>query len=165
MPGAVPAEDAKGGRGAQAAGAIRERLTQELNLSAEQQTRLEEILRDTRERIRAIPSEDKAERRKQTERLRAESRAQIGELLNPEQRKRYEEMASVGGGRTAASGRVWVVDDTGTLTGVDVRLGLADGTYTEVVGGILQEGAQVIVGTRADRTARAQPKGGPRFGF
>jgi hypothetical protein len=57
------------------------------------------------------------------------------------------------------------VDDTGKLTSVDVRLGLADGTYTEVVGGILQEGAQVIVGTRAEKSARAQAKGGPRFGF
>jgi hypothetical protein len=58
-----------------------------------------------------------------------------------------------------------VLDDTGKLTSVDVRLGLADGTYTEVVGGALQEGSQVIVGTRAAKTARAQPKGGPRFGF
>jgi multidrug efflux pump subunit AcrA (membrane-fusion protein) len=70
-----------------------------------------------------------------------------------------------GGGRAATGGRVWVVDDTGKLTGVDVRLGLADGTYTEVVGGALQEGTQVVIGTRAEKTARAQSKGGPRFGF
>jgi HlyD family secretion protein len=167
MAGAVPAEEAKGGRGAQAGDAMRERLTRELSLSAEQQSRLDEILRDTRERIRAIPSEDKAERRKQSERLRAESRARIAEILEPGQRKRYEEMAAGdrGAGRGAASGRAWVVDDTGRLTSVEVRLGLADGTYTEVVGGALQEGTQVVVGTRADKTARVQPKGGPRFGF
>jgi HlyD family secretion protein len=144
---------------------MRERLTRELSLSEEQQSRLDEILRDTRERIRAIPAEDKAERRKQSERLRAESRARIAEILDPGQRKRYEEMAASGAGRGAASGRAWVVDDTGKLTSVEVRLGLADGTYTEVVGGALQEGTQVVVGTRADKTARAQPKGGPRFGF
>jgi len=165
MPGAAPAEEAKGGRGAQAGDAIRERLTRELSLTAEQQSRVEEILRNTRERIRAIPAEDKAERRKQSERLRAESRARVAEILDPEQRKRYEEMAAGSTGRAGASGRVWVVDDTGKLTSVDVRLGLADGTYTEVVGGILQEGAQVIVGTRAEKSARAQAKGGPRFGF
>ncbi|HSB48013.1 MAG TPA: efflux RND transporter periplasmic adaptor subunit [Burkholderiales bacterium] len=167
MAGAIPAEEAKGGRGAQAGDAMRERLTRELSLSAEQQSRLDEILRDTRERIRAIPSEDKAERRKQSERLRAESRARITEILEPGQRKRYEEMAAGdrGAGRGATSGRAWVVDDTGKLTSVEVRLGLADGTYTEVVGGALQEGTQVVVGTRADKTARVQPKGGPRFGF
>jgi HlyD family secretion protein len=167
MPGAAAGEEAKGGRGAQAGDAIRERLTRELSLTAEQQARLEEILRDTRERIRAIPAEDKAERRKQSEQLRAESRARIAEILDPRQRALYEEMAAGGAsaGRAATGGRVWVVDDTGKLTSVDVRLGLADGTYTEVVGGILQEGAQVIVGTRTEKTARAQPKGGPRFGF
>jgi HlyD family secretion protein len=165
LPGAAPADEAKGGRGAQAGDAIRERLTRELSLTAEQQSRLEAILRDTRERIRANPAEDKAERRKQSERLRAESRARIAEILDPRQRTLYEEMAASSAGRTVTSGRVWVMDDTGKSTSVDVRLGLADGTYTEVVGGILQEGAQVIVGTRTEKTARAQPKGGPRFGF
>jgi HlyD family secretion protein len=165
MAGAAPAEEAKGGPGAQAGDAMRERLTRELGLSEEQQSRLDEILRDTRERIRAIPAEDKAERRRQSERLRAESRARIAEILVPGQRKRYEEMAAGGAGRGAASGRAWVVDDTGKLTSVELRLGLADGTYTEVVGGALQEGSQVVVGTRADKTARVQPKGGPRFGF
>jgi hypothetical protein len=57
------------------------------------------------------------------------------------------------------------MDDTGKLTSVDVRIGLADGTHSEVIGGGLQEGSRVIVGTRADKTARAQTKGGPRFGF
>ncbi len=168
VPGEASGDEAKGGRGPQAGEAIRERLTRELSLNAEQQSRLEEILRETRERIRAIPSEDKAERRRQSERLRAESRARIAEILDTQQRKRYEEMAAsgAGAGRAAGtSGRVWVVDDTGRLTGVDVRLGLADGTYTEVVGGVLQEGTQVVIGTRTDKTARAQPKGGPRFGF
>ena len=160
-------DEAKGGRGSQSGEAMRNRLATELSLSAEQQARLDEILRETRERIRAIPAEDKAERRKQSERLRAESRARIAEILDPQQRKRYEEMADSrgGGGRAATGGRVWVVDDTGKLTGVDVRLGLTDGTYTEVVVGALQEGTQVVIGTRAEKTARAQPKGGPRVGF
>ena len=57
------------------------------------------------------------------------------------------------------------VGATGKLTGVDVRLGLTDGTYTEVVGGALQQGTQVVIGTQAEKTARAQPKGGPRVGL
>jgi HlyD family secretion protein len=58
-----------------------------------------------------------------------------------------------------------VVDDTGRPRAVDVRIGLTDGTHSEVIGGALQEGSRVIVGTQADKAARAQPKGGPRFGF
>jgi HlyD family secretion protein len=163
----APAEEtSKGGRGP-SADAVRERLTQALNLSVEQQARLEEILRDTRDRIRSLETGDTEERRRQSERLRSESRSRIAEMLNPEQRVRYEQMNAgrAAGGRTASSGRVWVMDDTGKLMSVNVRLGLADGTHTEVIGGALQEGSRVIVGTQADKAARAQPKGGPRFGL
>jgi HlyD family secretion protein len=168
--GGAPGEQAPGGDskgGAQAGEAFRQRLVTELALNAEQQAKLDEILRDTRERIRSIQTEDKAERRRQSERLRAESRARIAEILDPAQRQRYEEIAASrsGAGRAAASGRVWVVDDTGKLAGVDVRLGLTDGTSTEVLGGTLQDGTQVVIGSASDKVARAQPKGGPRFGF
>ena len=62
--------------------------------------------------------------------------------------------------------RIWMLDDSGKPKAVDVRIGLADGTYSELVGGELKEGTQVIVGTQADAKGRAQQtKGGPRFGF
>ncbi len=165
---ALEEDSKKGGGGQQAGQAQRERLTKELNLSAEQQAKLEAILNETRDKIRALDSEDKGARRKQSERLRSESRGRIAEMLNPEQRKRYEEMTAsrAGGGRSVTSGRVWVVDDRGKPKSVSLRVGLADGTHSEVIGGTLQEGAQVIVGTQADSKARSQQaKGGPRFGF
>lgn len=166
--GAAPAEggqaDGKGRGGAQAAEATRERLVKELTLNAEQQARLESITRETREKIQALAAEDQAERRRQAERLRAESRARIAEILNPEQRARYEQMS---GGRSGLStaGRVWVLDAAGRPRAVNVRTGLTDGTYTQLVGGDLQEGAQVIVGTQSGAKALPQTKGGPRFGF
>jgi HlyD family secretion protein len=87
-------------------------------------------------------------------------------MLNPEQRARYEQMAaSRAGAVRVSSGRVWVLDDTGRPTAVDVRIGLTDGTQSEIVGGALQEGTQVIVGLQADARQRTQAKGGPRFGF
>ena len=59
-----------------------------------------------------------------------------------------------------------VLDATGKPKTVNVRIGLADGTYSEVVGGELHEASQVIVGTLADSKGRTQQsKGGPRFGF
>ena len=166
--GAAPAEggkaDGKGRGGAQAAEATRERLVKELALNAEQQARLESITRETREKIQALAADDQAERRRQAERLRAESRARIAEILNPEQRARYEQMS---GGRSGLStaGRVWVLDNAGRPRAVNVRTGLSDGTYTQLVGGDLQEGAQVIVGMQSGAKAPPQTKGGPRFGF
>jgi HlyD family secretion protein len=169
-PGAAAAEEeSKKGGGQQAGPAVRERLTKELQLDAGQQAKLEAILNETRDRISAIATEDKGERRKQSERLRADSRTRIAEILNPEQRKRYEEMTpgrAGGGGRVVTSGRIWMLDDSGKPTAVNVRIGLADGTYSELVSGELKEGTQVIVGTQADAKGRAQQtKGGPRFGF
>ena len=157
-------EKKKGGKGD--GGAMRERLTKELNLSAEQQARLDTILNDTRGKMRAIDTEDKGERRKQAERIRAESRARISEILNPDQRKRYEEMSASrsGPGRSVTTGRVWVVDENGKPKAVAVRVGLSDGTYSELVDG-LSEGAQVIVGTQSDGKGASKSKGGPRFGF
>ena len=159
-------ETKKGGRGGAAGDALRERLTKELKLTAEQQTRLDEIQRATREQIRVIDTDDPGERARQSQRLRAESRARIAEMLNPEQRARYEQIAAsrASAGRVS-SGRVWVLDDTGKPTAVDVRVGLTDGVYSEVVVGALQEGTQVIVGLQADAKTRTQAKGGPRFGF
>lgn len=166
--GAAPAEggkaDNKGRGGAQAAEATRERLVKELTLNAEQQARLESITRETREKIQALTAEDQAERRRQAERLRAESRARIAEILGPEQRARYEQMSSGSSGLSTA-GRVWILDDTGRPRAVNVRTGLTDGTYTQLVGADMQEGAQVIVGTQSGAKASPQTKGGPRFGF
>ena len=169
-PGGAPsaeAESKKGGGGQAAAQAQRERLTKELQLTPEQQAKVDAILNESRDRIRTLDTEDKGERRRQSERLRAESRARISEILNPEQRKRYEEMTpGRTGGVRSTTGRVWVADDTGKPRSVSVRIGLADGTYSELIGGTLQEGAQVIVGTQADAKTKAQQaKGGPRFGF
>jgi len=166
-PAGAPASGEAGkGAGPAEAQLVREQLVRELGLDAEQQARVETILNETRDRIRAIESEDKGERRKQAERMRAESRARIAAMLNPEQRKRFEEMTAgqSGGARAGTGGRVWVMDDTGKPKEVGVRVGLSDGTYSEVLGGALQEGTRVIIGTQADGKAR-QAKGGPRFGF
>jgi HlyD family secretion protein len=169
-PGALPDEaKKKSAKGGEKGEGMLERLTQELKLTPEQRSKVEAILNQTRDRIRALPpAEEKGERRKQAERARADSRARIAEVLTPEQRKRYEEMtpARGPGGRAAVTrGRVWVQGPDGRPKAVDVRLGLSDGTHTEVVGGDLQEGSQVIVGVQTDGKAGTKGKGGPRFGF
>src|SRR5687768_3954043 len=155
------------GRGGAGGEALRERLVKELALNAEQQTRLEGIMKETRDKMRGIDAEDKGERRKQSERLRAEQRARIAEMLTPEQRKRYDEImaASQPGSRQVTSGRVWVPGVDGKPKGVSVRTGLTDGTHSELVSGDLPEGSQVIIGILDAGKGKSQPKGGPRFAF
>jgi len=162
---AAAPEAAAGKGGGQQAAQARERLIKELKLNTEQQARVEAIFNETRDKIRALGADDQNERRRQTERLRAESRTRIAEVLNPGQRKQYEEMTASRGAGGSTAGRVWVVDAAGKPKPLNVRTGLTDGTYSEVVSGEVTEGMQVIIGTGDPGKARTQPASGPRFGF
>ena len=63
------------------------------------------------------------------------------------------------------SGRVWVPAVEGGPKAVAVRVGLTDGTYTELVSGDLEEGSHVIIGTLDAGKSKSALKGGPRFAF
>ncbi|HEV7393692.1 MAG TPA: efflux RND transporter periplasmic adaptor subunit, partial [Burkholderiales bacterium] len=157
------------GKGAKGTTAQIDRLSKELQLTPGQRTKVESILADTRVKSGDARTD---ERRRQAEHARSESRTRIAEVLNAEQRARYEAM---GGGVRArsgytTSGRVWVPDtEIENPKAVTVRIGLTDGTYTELVSGGLHEGADVIIGVAPDasksRPSQQQQKGGPRFGF
>lgn len=159
---AAPAAGGGGGQGQ----ATRERLVRELGLNAEQAAKLEAIQRSTAERIAAISVDDPAQRKKEIGRLRAQSRSEIAAILNDEQRARYEAMASEQRGVATRSGSVWVVDGAGKPKSVNVRLGITDGTHTELLGGDLKEGDSVIIGNlAAGARPEAKASSGPRFGF
>jgi HlyD family secretion protein len=170
---ATPAKGEKGGQkaeGATAAGgggqaqATRERLTRELGLSEEQQTKLEAIQKSTAEKIAAISADDPAMRKKEAGRLRAQSRAEIAAILNEEQLKRYEALAAEQRGVVTTRGTVWVPDGKRAPKSVSVRLGISDGSFTELLGGELKEGDAVIIGGGAGAKAETKSNA-PRFGF
>lgn len=175
-PGAATAKGQKGagatnaeGKGNAASGgqaqATRERLTRELGLSEAQQTKLEAIQKSTAEKIAAISAEDPAQRKKEVGRLRAQSRTEIAAILDEEQRKRYEALAAEQRGVVTTRGTVWIADGKRPPKAVNVRLGISDGTMTELIGGELKEGDAVIVGAAGD-AARGGAKGSPpRFGI
>jgi HlyD family secretion protein len=56
-------------------------------------------------------------------------------------------------------GRLWLYLD-GQLKPVNVRLGVTDGSYTELLGGELQEGAEVVTGMSGVASTRATPATG-----
>jgi HlyD family secretion protein len=70
-----------------------------------------------------------------------------------------------GGGRRGArptKGMVYVVGSDGRPRGVEVTIGLTDGSMTEVVSGDLREGAEVIVGEQPSGAGRAGSAASPQ---
>lgn len=145
--------------------ATRERLTRELGLSDEQQAKLEAIQKSTAEKIAAISADDPAQRKKEAGRLRAQSRTEIAAILNEDQLKRYEALAAEQRGVVTTRGTAWMPDGTRAPKSVNVRLGISDGSFTELLGGELKEGDAVIIGGGAGASKAETKSNAPRFGF
>jgi HlyD family secretion protein len=165
-PAAVsPAPTSGSGSGGGGFSQLRERLVAELKLDADQQGKVDAIFAGMRDKFRATRDLPEAEKSRAQERNRAEIREKISAILTPEQKKRYDELASeaqatrsgLGGG----SGKVWIIGEDGKAKGVDVRLGLTDGSMTEIVSGDIKDGQDVIVGQQAVAKASGMP--GPRL--
>ncbi|MGQ0654046.1 MAG: efflux RND transporter periplasmic adaptor subunit [Betaproteobacteria bacterium] len=162
--------DAPGGAQAQGGPAMREfrsRLVEELKPSEAQKAQLEEIFSESRQKFaRARDLRVEADRRREVERIRAETNARIAEILKPEQKPAWERLLAESGRGPGASGRLWQLAE-GKPKAVEVRLGLSDGSSTELIGGPLAEGAEVIVGTTEPRAGSAAPSSGglPRGRF
>jgi len=148
------------GQGAQ----FRERLVTELKLDADQQSRLDPILADMRNKFVALREMPEESRGRMMAAIRAESRTRIEDILRPDQKGRYAEIVAEQGGRSGqqSRGRVWVLD-AGKPRAIEVRIGLTDGTTTEIAAEGLAEGAEVLSGTvGATGGSAAQPaKGAP----
>jgi HlyD family secretion protein len=157
---------AGGAGGAGDAQARRQKLVAELKLDSAQQARLDEIFAELRTRMAELRDLPEAERRTRGERLRGDMRQKVNAMLNPEQQTKYAEVVAAETGRGGGTtGRLYVLD-AGAVEEVAVRLGLTDGNATEVVGGALAEGTEVIVGNIAAGATAARPSASaPRLPF
>ncbi len=156
-----------GGRGQLTA--QRERLVTDLKLDAGQQASLDAIFAGMREKFMAMRELPEAERSRAAERNRGEIREKITAILREDQRKRYAEIVAETAGRAPARGRVWIAGADGKPQPIQVRLGLTDGTTTELIGGDLKEGQDVLVGVvvapgKSAAPAAGAPRG-PRLPF
>jgi HlyD family secretion protein len=150
-----------------------ERLTHDLSLTQEQRTRLEAILAENQARMSEIATLDIVERRKQTDRLREQSRQRIADVLTTDQRRRYEAISGDVRSRTAggiSGARVWIAETaTHKPMPMPIRVGLTDGRFSEIVAGELKEGDEVILGVQADAAKGRESWPGQRrrsrFGF
>ena len=146
---------------------IRDRLTKALGLTQEQQEKLEPILRDTGQKMRGLASRSlsDSERRVEAQRIREASREQIRALLTAAQRAKYDtELTDMQLARqSTVAGRVFVIGDGGKPAAVTVHMGITDGNFTEILGGDLKDGQEVLVGVTDPRSPATPQPGGPRL--
>lgn len=169
-PAAVPATPAAGGNNPLAE--FRNRLVRELQLDAAQTEKVDAIYASARPKFMQLRELPEAERTKARERITADIRARVAEVLTPEQKKRYAEMQAEMAGRTITRGRIYVPDVLGKPKALNVRLGITDGTQTELIvapgspeAADLQEGATVITGVSGGSSTAPRSGGAPRMMF
>lgn len=145
--------------------ALRDRLVRDLGLSDNQAQALDAAFAELRSRIAALgPDLSEAQRRQAIDRLRAENRARIAALLTPEQRQRYQAMAPAGGGNATGGSEARAYRSQNmALVALPLRIGISDGSYTEILSGPVKEGDEVVVGLQGAATTAPASSNAPRL--
>lgn len=164
---AAPAAPGQGGP----LGEFRNRLVSELQLTTDQIAKVDGLFADARPRYMALRDLPAEERPKARDRITADLRARIGDQLTPEQKARYATMLAEAASRTSTRGRIYLLDAEGKPRAYNVRLGISDGSSTELIvapnspqAAELVEGATVVIGTSAPAAGSATSRG-PRLSF
>ena len=137
-----------------------ERLTKELNLTSDQQSKLEMVLRSAKPEIQEISEKMKPEEARV--RIQGLIRQKIGAILTDEQKKKLKEQSQSSQAEQRKPAKVWILSPAGKPTPLSVVLGITDGTFSEVVAGDLQEGTEVIVeetSTKKSQSSSPSPFG------
>ncbi len=142
---------------------LRNRLAGELQLTPAQLEKVDAVIAQARPRfaeLRGLPEDERAKAR---ERIVAEIRARVAELLDAGQKSRYQQIVAESASRQPSRGRLYLLDAKGKPVAYNVRLGITDGVATELVvapgspnAGELREGATVITGVNAAGSAPAR---------
>jgi HlyD family secretion protein len=166
---AAPSAPAAPAAGNNPATEFRNRLVAELQLKPDQVEKVDAIYAEARPKFMMLRDMAPEERTKARERITADIRARIGELLTPEQKPKYAALVAEVAGRQTTRGRIYLLGEDGKPRAYSVRLGISDGTSTELLVGpnspdanVLKEGATVITGILggAATPARTPPAGG-----
>jgi len=171
VPPAAASAGAAGGQNP--ATEFRNKLVAELKLDAAQVEKVDAIYAEARPRFMALRDLGAEERPKARERITADIRARIGDLLTPEQKPKYAALVAESAGRQTTRGRIHLLGADNKPIAHDVRLGLSDGSATELLvrpgspeAEVLTEGATVITGLPTTASAAPKPAAaGPRPPF
>jgi HlyD family secretion protein len=128
-------------------------LNTELQLTPEQKDKVDAIYAEARPKFMQLRELPESDRSKARERITSEIRARVGDVLTAEQKPKYAAMVAETSSRTSTRGRIYVMDADGKPKALNVRLGISDGSSTELLvfpnspqAADLQEGAKVITG-------------------
>jgi len=151
---------------------FRNKLVAELKLDTAQTQKVDAIYTEARPRFMALREVPEAERPKARERITADIRARIGDVLTPEQKTKYATLVAESSGRQTTRGRIHLLGADNKPKAYDVRLGISDGSATELLvrpgspeAEALTEGATVITGLPTTAAAPKPATGGPRPPF
>ena len=176
---AAASGSATGAGGNNPATQFRNRLVAELSLSAAQIEKVDATYADARPKMMGLRDLPQEERAKARERITAEIRAKLRELMTPEQKPKFDAIVAEAASRQSTRGRIYLMGADGKPKAYNVRLGISDGTSTELIvlpnspeAAELVEGALVIIGTvntgnGSPAAGGQRPAGasGPRMAF
>ena len=142
---------------------LRQRLADEIKPTPEQSAAIERVFAEGRSGFAGQGAEMSEERRAAMREFRRDIQTRIAAALDPERRAKYEamiaEMGQSASGRSDSStpGRVYIVGPDGAPAALALRLGITDGSYTEILRGDLKEDAGVITGGGPRTQAASEP--------
>ena len=135
------------------------RFTERLNLTPEQQAKVDLIIKASQNEIQEIRQKSKPEEvRTKTQNL---IRQKIMGILTQEQKQKLTESASSSEADQKRSGKIWILSAEGNPASVSVVLGITDGSFSEVISGDIKEGTEVIVQEMAKGNAQNRPTPSP----
>jgi HlyD family secretion protein len=178
---ATPAMDAGGG-GGNPATQFRNLMVAQLALTPAQIEKVDAIYADARPKMMTLRDLPQEERGKAREKITAEIRAQLRDQMTAEQKPKFDALVAASANRQVTRGKIYLMGADGKPKAYNVRLGITDGSSTELIvspgspdAAELVEGALVIIGTvntgagsgAASGSSSARPAGasGPRMAF
>jgi len=133
-------------------------LAQLTDLTDAQKTEIEAARGEMRARMAALPQDPDA-RRQQAQAARQRLVTRLNAALTPDQRAR---LAALRGSAAAGqAGTVWVQEGDAPPRAVQLRIGLTDGSVTEIISGDIAAGAAVVIGQ--ERAGAAPAASGRRL--
>jgi HlyD family secretion protein len=136
-----------------------ERWTKELNLTADQQAKIEMVLKSSKQELQEISAKMKPEEARA--RIQGLIRQKIVGILTDEQKQKLKERSQSSQTEQGKPGRVWILSKEKKPVSVSVVLGITDGTFSEVIAGDLREGTEVIVEETVAKKAQSQTGSSP----
>jgi HlyD family secretion protein len=176
---AAPTVDAGGG-GGNPATQFRNLMVAQLALTPAQIEKVDAIYADARPKMMALRELPQEERGKAREKITADIRAQLRDQMTPEQKPKFDALVAASANRQVTRGKIYLMGADGKPKAYNVRLGITDGSSTELIvtpnspdAAELVEGALVIIGTvntgasagSGGSTQRPAGAAGPRMAF